>query len=221
MKKWNFRKEAGRKLIHFMALSFLIIYLIIATTFSIKIALIILVAFLVFMIELEYVRIETSIKIPLLHRLYVLRRAKEKHQLGGEIFFLIGAILAFAVFDVRVAAAAVTMTVFGDLAAAIVGTRYGKTWIPKLKNRAWEGVIAELFVNLLVGFFLLRTLSGGTVWWLTGTTIAGSPLWPVIIVMAVTATVVETLISKLDDNMLIPIFSGFFGHLTLFLMQIV
>jgi dolichol kinase len=35
--------------------------------------------------------------------------------------------------------------------------------------------------------------------------------------MALVATSVETASSKIDDNILIPIFSGFAGHILLFL----
>ena len=47
----------------------------------------------------------------------------------------------------------------------------------------------------------------------------GSALWIIILVMSITATVVESAISKFDDNLLIPIFSGFNGQIVLWLMM--
>jgi len=38
----------------------------------------------------------------------------------------------------------------------------------------------------------------------------------VILGMALVATIVETLVDELDDNLLIPIFSGFAGQIILF-----
>ena len=105
------------------------------------------------------------------------------------------------------------MTTFGDLSAALIGKKFGKHWIKCLKKRAWEGVIAELVANLIVGFVVLRT----TFWWTAGAGY-GSPMWAVIIVMAVTATFVETIISKLDDNLLIPVFAGFNGQIALMII---
>jgi dolichol kinase len=95
----------------------------------------------------------------------------------------------------------------------LIGKRFGKHWIKQLKKKAWEGVIAELVVDLIVGFLLLRT----SLWWLKGVGF-GQPLWPAIIVMALTATFVETIISKLDDNLLIPVFAGFNGQIVLMII---
>jgi len=43
-------------------------------------------------------------------------------------------------------------------------------------------------------------------------------LWVVVFVMAVTATFVETVIYKMDDNLLIPVFSAFNGQIALVLL---
>jgi len=77
-----------------------------------------------------------------------------------------------------------------------------------------------LFVNLIVGFFVIRTLVNGSVWWASSTIPSGTPIWSVIIVMAVVATLVETLVHKLDDNLLIPLFSGSAGQIVLFFMSV-
>jgi len=217
---WDFRKEVGRKLIHLLSISFLVIYIISASTFSHRVALLILGFLLIVLIEFEYLRVELGMKLPILSVLWRYKRAKERNKLGGEVYFLIGSILCLALFDLRVAAAAILMTTFGDLAAALIGKRFGRLWIPKLKNRAVEGVAAELVVDLIIGFFIIRTLTDGSVWWLSSAIPFGQPIWPIIIGMALTATVVETLVSKLDDNLLIPFFSGFSGHIIFLLLSI-
>ena len=216
--EWDFKKEVGRKVIHLLSIFFLIIYIAVASKFNHRIALLILGFILIIVIEIEYFRVETAFRLPLVSRLWKYKREKEKERLGGEVFFLIGAILCLAIFDLRIAAAAILMTTFGDLAAALIGKRFGRIWI--LKNRALEGILAELAVNLIIGFLLVRTLVNGSVWWLSSLTPAGTPILPVIITMAVTATFVETILTKLDDNLIIPLFSGFNGQVIMLLLSI-
>lgn len=209
---WGYVREIARKGVHLMSLSFIVIYIIFAALFGHRVGLLALAFLLVLLIEFEYFRIELKRKIPIISKFWWVKREKEKERLGAEVFFLIGSIICLAIFDLRIAVAAILMTTFGDLAAALIGKKFGKHWLPYLKNRAWEGIIAELVVNLVVGFLILRTVVNGTMWWLGGS--FGQPIWPVIITMAVVATAVETVISKLDDNLLIPVFSGFMGQIT-------
>jgi dolichol kinase len=68
-----------------------------------------------------------------------------------------------------------------------------------LKNRAIEGCAAEFLVDIVIGALFLQS-------------------WIAIFVMAGTATLVETITDKMDDNLLIPLFSGFNGQLIVFLM---
>jgi len=212
-RKWGFKEELRRKAIHLASVLFLAVYVLFFSLYSHKVALMMLAALLIIMLELEFFRVEWSMKIPLISWLWKSRRTHEKHRLGGDVFFLIGAIICLSIFDIRVAAAAILMTTFGDMASALFGKAFGKTWV--LKGRALEGIIPELVVNLVVGFFILRTYVEGEVWWLAGNGLSGDPIWSVIIVMAVVATAVETMITKLDDNLLVPVFSGFFGQVML------
>jgi dolichol kinase len=217
---WDFKKEVGRKTIHLLSIFFLIIYIVFASTFSHRIALFILGFLLIILIEFEYLRVEVGMKIPIISLLWKYRRVKECNKLGGEVYFLIASILCLALFDLRIAAAAILMLTFGDLAAALIGKRFGRIWIPKLKDRAVEGVLAELIVDLIIGFLIVRSLVNGSVWWLSSIIPSGQPIWPIIITMALTATVVETLVHKLDDNLLVPLFSGFNGQIVLLLLSI-
>ncbi len=91
------------------------------------------------------------------------------------------------------------MTTFGDASAAIIGKAFGRTWISGLKNRAYEGCAAEFIVDIIIGWIFLQN-------------------WIVVFVMAGTATVVETVTDKLDDNLLIPLFSGFNGQLVVLIL---
>ncbi len=211
--QWSFKREVARKVIHFLSLFILLFYFWVAEFFNPDTALTILVFVLIFFLFLEYIRLEVSENIPLLGRLWkYVRRDKEKKSLGGEIYFLIGAIIVLAVFDPRIAVAAILMTIFGDMAAALVGKRFGKHYISFLKEKAWEGVLAQFFVDIVMGVFVFFFLTGGS--------FLDIKLWIVVVVMSLTATVTETLISKIDDNLLVPLFAGFDGHITLLLLSL-
>ena len=209
---WNFRNELARKFVHLLSILILLIYFIAADMFDRQIALLILVLILIVFIELEYLRIEVAREIPILNRIWkYVRRGKEDGKLGSDVFFLIGAILVLSIFDIRIAIAAILMTTFGDMSAALIGKRYGKHYLKRLEERAWEGILAEFFVDILIGILVFA--------WAFGSLSFGWQVWVVIGVMAVVATFIETIIYKMDDNLLIPIFSGFFGQIALLVVR--
>jgi len=210
MAKWDFKRELARKSVHFFSFFILFVYFIASDFFDKKIALIILVFMLIISIEFEFLRVEIPREIPILKHIWKYsRRKKEKNRLGGDVFFLIGAILVLAIFDVRIAMAAILMTTFGDLSASLVGKKFGKNYF--MKQRAWEGTLAEFFVDILIGMVVFFWVSGGLM--------SNLGLWAIILVMALTATIVETIIYKLDDNLLIPVFAGFNGQIVLLILN--
>ncbi len=214
---WGVRREFGRKLIHLLSLSFILVYLTFNTLFTHRMALLMLSFMLIILLEIEYVRIELKPRIPILSNIWKrYRRTHEHRALGGEVFFLIGAIISLAIFDVRVAVAGILMTVFGDTVSALVGKAFGR--IKLIKGRYLEGTIAEFFINFIICFFVLRNNAGNDV--INYLQLQGDPIWSAIFVMSMSATFVETIVSKIDDNLLIPLFSGFLGHLTLLLKNL-
>jgi len=196
---WGIKKELKRKAIHLLAISFIIIFILIFSTFGKTIALLVLVFLLIIFLELDYVRVELRKKIPLISGLW---RLKEKDRPGGQVFFLIGSIISLAVFDFDIALTAILMTVFGDMAAALIGKKFGRTWLTKKK--ALEGILAEFIVDLLIVFVIIGYSSWN---------------WVIMLVMALTATTVETLVEKLDDNLIIPLFSGFNGQVIRYILN--
>lgn len=195
--KWGFKEELNRKIVHLMTIFFLIGYVLFGVIFNIKIALLLLIFVLILFITLDYIRIELKKKIPLINGLW---RKEEESRVGGQVFFLISAIICLAVFDFKIAAVAILMTTFGDFTAAIIGKRFGKTII--YKKKALEGVIAQLIVDIIIAYLILNN-------------------WYVILVMVITATIVETVTSKLDDNLLIPLFSGFSGQIISMMLKLI
>jgi len=187
--------EIKRKLVHLTSIIIVLTYYY----FGKQSVLLLLTVYLIVMLELEYFRLEWGKKLPLFHSLF---RAKEADRLGGHVFFTIGSIIAVSVFSKDIASAAILMTTFGDTSAAIFGKAFGRTWIRGLKNRAVEGCAAEFLVDIVIGALFLQN-------------------WIAIFVMAGTATFVETITDKMDDNLLIPLFSGFNGQLIVFLMTLI
>jgi len=189
---WSFFHELGRKIIHMTILIILALYFFIENTHGKQVALIFLVGLLIIFLVLEYFRIDLGWKIPFFS-LFI--RAKEEHRMYGVVYFLSASIISLAVFDKKIALAALLMTTFGDMVAAVVGKRYGATLI--YRNKTWAGFLGELAINLVVGFLVLDSIY-------------------IILGMAFVATIVETMVDELDDNLMIPIFSGFVGQTILF-----
>ncbi|MBS3105571.1 CTP--2,3-di-O-geranylgeranyl-sn-glycero-1-phosphate cytidyltransferase [Candidatus Woesearchaeota archaeon] len=198
---WGLFHEIGRKIIHITILIVLAAYFLIQDSFigagytavlAKQVALLFLVALLIIFLMLEYLRLELGWKIPFFSQFI---RAKEQHRMYGVIYFLSATIISLAVFDYKIALAALLMTTFGDMVAALVGKRYGSTLI--YRNKTWAGFLGEMATNLIVGFIILDSIY-------------------IILGMAVVATIVETWVDELDDNLLIPLFSGFAGQLILF-----
>ncbi len=188
---WGLIHEIGRKIIHIMILFVLAAYFLIQKYHTKQVALLFLTLLLIIFLILEYFRLELNWKLPFFSHFI---RPKEQNRMYGVIFFLSATIVSFAVFDQKIAITALLMTTFGDMIAALVGKKYGTTLI--YRNKTWAGFIAELAVNIIVGFIFLESIY-------------------VILGMAFTATIVETLVDELDDNLLIPIFSGFVGQVIL------
>jgi len=192
-RKWSFKHEVGRKIIHLMMLLVLIAYFFINIFYGRQSAMLFLAALLMAFLILEYLRLELNWNVPFFSKFI---RPKEQNRVYGVIFFISATIISLAAFDFKIAIAALLMTTFGDMAAAIIGKRYGRTSI--FRSKTFAGSMAELIVNLMVGFLVLFR-----------TNIL------VIIAMAVTATAAEILTDELDDNLVVPVFSGFVGQILL------
>jgi len=59
-------------------------------------------------------------------------------------------------FHPKIALAALLMTTFGDMVAALVGRKYGSTLI--YRNKTWAGFFGELVTNVIVGLIILDSI---------------------------------------------------------------
>lgn len=186
--------EISRKTVHLSGLLIVVIYTLLLNYFSEQLAILVLTAILLILLEIEYIRIEHRPRIT--HVLSGLIRSHEKNQLTGSVFYVISCIIAFAAFDYWVAFVALFMMVFGDLVASLMGKSFGKTRI--YKKKTWVGTLSGFAANALVGILILPGML------------------ILIIPMAITATLVEMFTNKLDDNLTVPLSAGFVGQILVY-----
>jgi len=182
MAHYSFVNEILRKGIHLTSIIIVLVY----AFFGKQAVLALLITYLVTILMIEHMRLDRGLRLPFVDRLF---RQKELSSLGSHVFFTLGALAAVAVFSKDVAYAALLMTTFGDMSAALVGRKMGKTKVAG-GAKSLEGCAAEFIVDLFIGYIFLSSL-------------------PLAILMALTATLVETLFVHIDDNLAIPVFSGF------------
>ncbi len=188
--------EITRKGVHIVSILIVLIY----EFFGKEEILWVLMLFLVTVLFLDYLRLEHGMKIPIFYTMY---REQEADRLGGHIYFALGAISVIALFNKEIAYTAVLMTTFGDMAAALIGKFYGKKRVFKKvfnNDKSIEGSASEFIIDFFIGLLII-----------------GSPA--VALVMSFVATLTETAVNKIDDNLVIPIVSGFFGQITLILLM--
>lgn len=194
MKK-KFRKELLRKLFHLYQLIVIVGYILLRYYLSERIATFALAILLMIILEYEFLRLEWKVKIP--DPFGIMRKHEEKSA-TGTLFLVLSTIVVFAVFDFKIAIVALLITVFGDLASAIIGIGWGKVRI--YNGKTLEGFAAGLMVNLFIAAIFLWEY----------------PL--LVVVMAIVASVVELFTYKLDDNLTVPIFSGFAGQMVAYIL---
>ncbi|MFH0868214.1 MAG: CTP--2,3-di-O-geranylgeranyl-sn-glycero-1-phosphate cytidyltransferase [Candidatus Woesearchaeota archaeon] len=193
--RFDFFHEISRKIMHVTILVALIIFFTIKNQAGSQAGFLFLIALLLVFLLLEYFRLELNFKIPFFHQFI---RPKEHNKVYGVIFFLSSAIIALAVFETPIALAALLMTTFGDMSAAIAGKKYGVTML--FRDKTVVGFITELVTNLLIAVIISLSFSISIY---------------IVIIMALAATFTETVVDEMDDNLIVPIVSGFIGQILL------
>ena len=128
-------------------------------------------------------------------------RMLRSHELEGELtgasYVLIGAFISVAIFPKEIVVLALLFTAFGDTAAALYGRKFGKF---RIWNKTLEGSIVGLIACFVIASFF--------------------PDIPNIIKFsgAFAAMFIELLPIKIDDNLRIPLFSGFVMYILLILI---
>lgn len=191
------RKEILRKIWHLNQIFIIFGYVTLRYYFSEKVATFGLMILLLTVMEIESIRLRWKIQIP---DSFNILRKHERYHATGMLYVVLAIIVCFAVFDFRIALAALLMGVFGDFFSALIGIKYGKM---RLKSgKSIEGFFAGFVSNMIVG---------GILFW----------EYPLIaLTMACIASVVELFTYKLDDNLTVPIFAGFSGQIVVLILGI-
>lgn len=179
-----------------MEVPVLLVYSLIRYYWSERLAILALTATFLVLLEIESIRLEVKPKIP--KHLNVFRK-RERTNVTGTFFFISATIIVFGAFDYSIALLSLLLTVFGDLASALIGIKFGKHKL--YRKKTYEGFLAGLLMNLVVGAIVL-------------------PEYPLIYIgMAIVASTVELLTSNLDDNLTVPLSAAFTGQMITYIIQ--
>ena len=164
-----------------------------------SISLLILVPITLVSITMDIIRLR---KLPGVNMLYLILgpmlRRRERFNFTGSTYILFGSVMSILFFNKKVAIAAISFIILGDIAAALVGKSFGRIKLGRKKTL--EGSLAFLgtcfvvavIVHLVIGLDLRIGLIGAFV-----------------------ATLVENLTLLVDDNVTVPLLSGLVMQLLL------
>jgi glycerol-3-phosphate acyltransferase PlsY len=186
--KVSFLNELKRKGVHFLGLSIPIGYYFIPKNIS----LLILIPITLISITVDIIRLR---KLPGVNTLYLILgpilRRRERFNFTGSTYILFGSVMSILFFNKRIAIAAISFIILGDIASALIGKTFGRIRLGRKKTL--EGSLAFLLVCCLVALVVHF--------------ISGFPLW-IGLVGALVATLVENLTLLVDDNVTVPLLSG-------------
>lgn len=117
-------------------------------------------------------------------------REEERSRITTTTWFVLASLLVALLFKKNVAITAWLLAIFGDMAAEVVGLKYGR---PRIWGKSLEGSLACLGTCLVVGLIPWSLLQ--------------LP-FSVVSAGALAATVAELLPLPPDDNFTMPLFAG-------------
>lgn len=192
--KWSFRREILRKALHMSSIFVIILYFILKELYSKEIALLTLLFILLLFMVYEIMRLKAkNIKLPFSD----VARYKERSKFTAGIYVIVSILITFAVFDEKIALSACLMLIFGDV---VVGLLRHKKNIKRSWNRRLYK--SAMFVEFIFDFVLAMLVLN--MFWVS-------------FVMAGVAVASEAIFDA-EDNLAIPIFSGFVGQMVLLVM---
>ena len=187
--------EISRKFLHIFSLIIPLSYLWIFKDKSLVLALLLILS--IFSILIEFFRF----KIELINNIFkkffnfMLRKNELKGSITGATWLIIGNLITIYLYPIYIAVPALIFLSIGDSFAALFGKK-----IPKLKigNKSIIGTLAGIFSSLSIALLVNQALPTH-----------------VLVIGAVTAMLVELMPLPLNDNLTIPILSGFIMIITL------
>jgi glycerol-3-phosphate acyltransferase PlsY len=198
----SFYNEFKRKAIHLFALCIPIGYFFLPKPLSV----LILTPFALGAIMIDIIRLRRLPLYGFLNRLLgPILREHESADFAGASYILSASFFTILLFDKSVAVAAISFIILGDIAAALIGRRFGKTkikWSMVESNdpnnrKSLEGSLSCLLMCIIVVLVVPHL-----------------PLW-VGMVGALAATLVEGITLPINDNFSVPLISGLSMHILL------
>lgn len=187
----NYRDEILRKGIHMVSLSIPIIYYFITK----ELALTILIPMLVFSLAIDYGRYYSNALEKLVKKFFgfLMRKHewdKKKKNLSGATYVLVSAVFVILVFPKVLVITGFAVLIVGDIAAALIGRRYGST---KFLLKSLQGTFAFFVFSSFVVLFAPK-VEGNLIEYLIG-----------FFAVAVGAIAENVSGTWADDNFTIPV----------------
>lgn len=139
------------------------------------------------------------LRVPIVNNFFIgvaheVLRERERSQISGFTYYCFGVSFTFFLYPFEIAMLAVFFLIFGDPIAALVGSLYGRKKI--FPGKSVEGSLACFFVCALVSVLYLPFL-GPTV-----------PAIAFLLLGGISGMVAE-MVTFFDDNLTLPLISGF------------
>tara|TARA_A100000164_G_scaffold325409_1_gene310476 strand:+ start:57 stop:632 length:576 start_codon:yes stop_codon:yes gene_type:complete len=181
--------EISRKFLHLFSSIIPLSYLWIFKEKSLVLDLLLILSFFSILIEFFRFKVELINNIFKKFFNFMLRKNELKGSITGATWLIIGNLITVYLYPIYIAVPALIFLSIGDSFAALFGKK-----IPKLKigNKSIIGTLAGIFSSLPIALLVNQALPTH-----------------VLVIGAVTAMLVELLPLPLNDNLTIPILSGF------------
>ena len=181
-------KEIQRKITHFIGLVIPILYHYIDNK-QLVVGILAFVTWLLLCFEiLRYVFPDFS-SLLLKFMSPILRSHEKQGKILGSTYFVASSLLSIVLFPQEIAVASITFLVLGDLFAAIIGKKWGRMKI--FSGKSFEGSLACFIICFFVSILVIR-------------------IKPVVgLFGAIAATIFELVPIGIDDNLTMPLTSGF------------
>lgn len=165
-------------------------------------------AFLSFLIGFSGLLFELlRLKVPQINNFFIklagrVLREREKDKISGFTYYCLGVSLCFFFYPWKIAILSILFLIFADPIASIFGILYGKTGL--IFGKSFEGTVACFLVCFLISAIMAYT--------------SLKVPWGVFGVLGGLIGAVAELFAFFDDNLTIPVVSGFFLTQSYFLL---
>ena len=200
----KYRNEVSRKLLHMC--SFLIVIFIHFVAKQTAVVVLFVLFLVVFIGNYLILNISSLNNIKIKYFSFLLRDSEKTGYISSN-WFLLGCALSVLLFSKHIAMLGISILIFADAFAALVGMKFGKH---KFKNgKSYEGSAAFIIISCLfaAGFYVV--LDSGAAF-----TIAALLSVPLVAIIEIYSKQI-----KIDDNLTIPISFGVFMTVFIFLGQ--